>query len=234
LEPVKKVSIIDQVVSKLCEYIKSNEIYVGEKLPTEKELCERLGVGRSTIREAFRILQALGYVDMKPGRGAFVSSKTEAGKKGAVDWFVQHGIQIADFMEVRLVFEPLAVRLAAERATKREKEELEKIHKAYTEALNGGDPATIATYSEEFHNKIAEASKNKLLISINAKIADAFFVYRCRGYSITGHCKRCLNAHQKILDAIKNNDVNGGEEAMKEHINSALDDLSIFMKKVDE
>jgi len=231
MEPIKKISVIDQVVSKLKEYIRSDKVKINDKLPTEKELCEMLDVGRSTIREAFRILQALDYVEMRPGRGAFVSSKSGTGKKGAIDWFVEHGIQIADFMDVRLVLEPLAVRLAAKLATKRELEELEKIYKSFEIELKGSDPIKIATYSEAFHNKIAEASKNKLLININKNISDAFFEYRCRGYSITGRCENCLEEHRNILNAIKKGDAKSGEQAMIEHLNSARKDLSIFMKK---
>ena len=231
MEPVKKVSIIDQVVFKLEEFIQSDEIQIGDKLPTEKKLCELLKVGRSTIREAFRILQALGYVEMKPGRGAFVLSKTKNGKRDATDWFAEHGFQIEDFMEVRKVLEPLSVKLAIERASEKEIEKLEKIHESFEESLKGNDPIQKAKFSEAFHNKIAEMSHNQLLITLNKKIADAFFEYRCKAYTLGQHCMVALESHKKVLDAIKKRKIKEGEEAIIEHINESLKDLSSFVEE---
>jgi len=66
---IEKISITDQVVKRIEELIRSGEFAVGDKLPTEMELREQLGVGRSTIREAFRVLQAIGLIELRPGRG---------------------------------------------------------------------------------------------------------------------------------------------------------------------
>ena len=77
MESVKRMPIVQQVVDKLKEYLFSGEIAVGDKLPVEKELCEQLGVGRGTVREAFRILEATGYVELRPGKGAFAARTSE-------------------------------------------------------------------------------------------------------------------------------------------------------------
>ena len=69
MESVKRVPVVQQVVEKIKEYLFSGEVSVGDKLPVEKELCEQLEVGRGTVREALRMLEATGYVESRPGKG---------------------------------------------------------------------------------------------------------------------------------------------------------------------
>ena len=70
-----RISAVQQVEEALRKYILSDEIQIGNKLPTEKVLCDSFGVGRGTIREAIRLLQAKGLVELRPSRGAFVLQK---------------------------------------------------------------------------------------------------------------------------------------------------------------
>ena len=72
MQAIDKVSVVQQAVEQLKTYISSNDLEVGQKLPTEKELCAQLAIGRGSLREALRILAATGYVSQQPGRGAFV------------------------------------------------------------------------------------------------------------------------------------------------------------------
>ena len=80
MKPIQKTSIIDQVVDSLLEFIASDRVKIGDKMPTEQELCDMLKVGRSTVREGMRTLKALGYVEITPGRGTFLLRKTPEGK----------------------------------------------------------------------------------------------------------------------------------------------------------
>ena len=67
MKSIERMPVVEQVTARLKEYIQSDERQVGEKLPTERELCDDLNVGRSTLREAVRILQASGFVENRPG-----------------------------------------------------------------------------------------------------------------------------------------------------------------------
>lgn len=75
MEAIERVSAVQAVEERLISYLKDENVNVGDKLPTEKQLCEELKVGRGTVREAIRMLQARGMVETRPGRGAFVLSK---------------------------------------------------------------------------------------------------------------------------------------------------------------
>ena len=70
---IARVPVMQQVVDNMKNYISSDAVEPGQKLPTEKEWCEKLDVGRGTVREAFRVLEAKGLIEIRPGRGAFVS-----------------------------------------------------------------------------------------------------------------------------------------------------------------
>lgn len=72
------------------------------------ELCQRLGVGRGTVREAFRLLQAKGVVEIKPGRGAFVAENPAERDIGAIDWLVENERELRDSIEIRTALEPMA------------------------------------------------------------------------------------------------------------------------------
>ncbi|MBP1578163.1 MAG: FadR family transcriptional regulator, partial [Oscillospiraceae bacterium] len=73
MKSIQRVPVVQQVADNLRDYILSGKVEAGAKLPSEKELCAQMSVGRGTVREAFRILQTTGLVEIKPGRGAFVA-----------------------------------------------------------------------------------------------------------------------------------------------------------------
>ena len=114
IKAITRVSITDSVVDRIREMIESGAYEVGEKLPTEAKLCEMLSVSRTSVREATRVLQTLGYVTLVPGKGAFVADlKPSDGEEE--NWFDVENVQFYDFMEVRMAIETLAVRLSVER-----------------------------------------------------------------------------------------------------------------------
>lgn len=79
----KRSSLVDQVVDQILELIQSDQLEVGKKLLSERELMQICGAGRSTVREALRLLQAQGYVELRPNAGAYLSSKQPDQSAGA-------------------------------------------------------------------------------------------------------------------------------------------------------
>ncbi|MDC7246105.1 MAG: GntR family transcriptional regulator, partial [Sphaerochaetaceae bacterium] len=74
IQKIKRITLTDQIVNQLQNLIDSKEFEVGEKLPSEGELCNLFGASRSTVREALRVLSATGLVEIRSGVGAFVAS----------------------------------------------------------------------------------------------------------------------------------------------------------------
>ena len=139
METVQRVSIVQQVQNRMLRLIEDGTYKPGEKLPVEKELCQQMSVGRGTVREAFRLLQARGYVEIKPGRGAFVAEHIPDGNGGAVEWLIQNEATLRDAIEVRHDLEPLAARRMAEKGSSEAIQRLETLHSQLLEAIQRQD-----------------------------------------------------------------------------------------------
>jgi len=231
LKAIEKVSIIDLVVKEIQEMCLSDEIAVGEKLPTEKKLGETLNVGRSTVREAIRILQATGLVEMKPGRGAFLKSKTLNDPSTISKWFREHEFQLRDFMEVRMALEPLAVKLAIQRGTEAELTEIAEIFKTFEQAQENKDVINLAISDEAFHSAIVKATHNKLLIIINQNIADAFAEYRTKSFASKNTANHALEPHRAILAALQKRDGAQAMEQARRHLEISLRDIEQVVRE---
>lgn len=221
---IERVSVIDATVAEIKQMIESGMFAVGDKLPTEMSICDSLGVGRSTVREAFRILQAKGYVEMRPGKGAFVASARPE-RENVVNWFSTHHLELLDFMDIRLAIEPLAVKLAVERATDEEIEAMDVLFKAFEAAVERGDCTVLPELDESFHNAIIHSTHNSLMISINKSICEAFKEYRAKAFLNIGDAYHALEPHRNILNALKNRNADEGKKAMRKHIAISLKDI---------
>ena len=231
MEPIKKTSVIESVIKTLKEHIISGTVQVGSKLPAEKDLCQQLHVGRSTIREAFRALQAMGFVEMKPGRGAFVATIKESDPESTVNWFVENESEISNFMEARMAIETLAIRLVIERATDKEIQTIEHAFNKFEEASINGESDLFYYYDEHFHSNIVKATHNDLLIAINKNLSNALRTYRIKTYTLKGHAENALITHREILRVIKEKDVEKAISVMNTHINNAMKDVSEYLLK---
>ncbi|MDC7248093.1 MAG: GntR family transcriptional regulator, partial [Sphaerochaetaceae bacterium] len=120
IRKIERVYITDQVVKELLSLIMSGDFKLEEKLPTESELCNHLGVGRSTVREALRVLSATGMIELRPGKGAYVVSNKKNSIISIQNWFTEKHAELDELIEVRMAIEPLALKLAIRRASNEE------------------------------------------------------------------------------------------------------------------
>jgi GntR family transcriptional repressor for pyruvate dehydrogenase complex len=231
LSKISKISIIDEVVKRVRASIVSGGYKVGDKLPTESQICEQLGVGRSTVREGFRVLEALGLIEMHYGRGAFVKRTSDDSYEAIREWFIEKEDEISRFIEVRMAIEPLAVRLAVQRGTKSQIKQIELIHERFALAAKRSDPIELGTLDESFHNAIIEASHNRLLMKIGRLLADALVEYRARTFTVTENIVHALIPHQQIVDALRRRDERAAVEGMQHHMEEALIDLQNLAKE---
>ncbi len=159
---IQKKTLAQEVADRLTEGITHNQFIVGEKLPTEPELMKIFGVGRSSVREAIKILSIKGVLDVQQGVGTFVISNTiHESLESQMD-----KAQIEDVQEVRSL---LDAKIAAKAALNRNEEELKNI-KMYLDQRNAfsEENQSLACYQADinFHVAIAEACGNSLLKEI--------------------------------------------------------------------
>ncbi|MDL2324850.1 FadR family transcriptional regulator [Ruminococcaceae bacterium OttesenSCG-928-A16] len=231
MKAIERVPIVQQVANNLREFILSGEAKVGEKLPTEMELCQDMGVGRGTVREALRILQAEGFVEIMPGRGAFVARTEEADIDDIIHWFAKNEVELKDCFEVRSAIEPLSIKLAIERCTKADVAQIEKTHQSFLRAVKSGNAFEIAKYDERFHNQIIEKSYNKLLISINKRMSEFIQSFRGKTFQLQQNVLNAVEPHSNIMRALQQRNAQEGEQFMRDHIQRIIDDLELNIKQ---
>ena len=224
MKEIQRVSITHAVVESIKEQIESNVYKVGEKLPTEASLCEQLKVSRTSVREAIRILQALGYVENKMGRGAFVADYSKAREEKDA-WYDAKNAQFYDFMEVRMAIETLSVRLAVERATEKQIEELREIHKSFVEANENRDMAKMIMLDELYHTKIIAITDNPLLININKQLLKRFRAYRGDSFTDKNVYRNAVEPHERILRCFETGNEELAVEEMKKHLEITEKDM---------
>ena len=229
MREIQRISITDAVVDSIKEMILTEGYKEGDKLPAEAKLCEMLGVSRTSVREAIRVLQALGYVESRPGKGAFVSANH---RKEIVPWYDVENPQFTNFMEVRMAVETLAVRLAVERASDKDVGEIEKVHKSFVSANEKMDMIRMIMLDELFHTKIVEFTRNQLLVNINSQLLEAFRIYRSESFTSKEVYKNAIDPHARILACFQNRDAKQAVEEMRRHLNITTSDMEQIHKKM--
>ena len=229
MEPIVRVPTVSQVEERIRELIDSKKYTEGMKLPTENELCQSMNVGRGTVREALRLLQAKGLVEIKPGRGAFVASK-QAVDINPVVWLVQNEKELRDAIEVRNALEPVAARKMAETASEAALRRLKKIHADFLAAVKAGDTIQIAELDELFHGWIVRESGNQLLNEINVHLIQGMHTFRSKTFTVPENVRNAVEPHTRILNAITGRDGNAAEQEMRKHLKMVNEDLSSSIK----
>lgn len=178
----------------------------GERL-MEIQLSEQLGVSRTPVREAIRMLELEGLVVMLPRKGAYVANISKK--------------DLMDILEVRVGLEGLAAYCATDRMTKDHIKKLETISKELEEAVYKNDVETMLAKDEEFHTLIFEATGNKRLISMMINIWETVYRFRLMYMSDYSSAVNIVDEHKKIIEAFKKGKANLAEKLAKEHIELA-------------
>ncbi|QNL43643.1 FadR family transcriptional regulator [Oscillibacter hominis] len=223
MKEIHRISITDAVVDSIKEIIESGEYAIGEKLPTETSLCDMLKVSRTSVREAIRVLQALGYVDLKPGKGAFVANYNAAPHTD--NWYDVEDAKFYDFMEVRMAIETLSVRLSVERASLRQVHELEEIHQSFLEANESKDLVRLIMLDELFHTKIISFTRNQLLININKQLLECFRIYRGDSFTNKDVYVNAVEPHERILLCFQTKNSAQAVQEMRSHLEITSQDM---------
>lgn len=217
MEPINRTNITTSIVNQVVDLIASGEYRPGQRLPSERELMETLGVGRSSIREAFQAMAIMGLIDIRPGQGTFVRDIT-------TDVIIRRNIfaplltpeATGELMEARVAFEPTITALAAERRTAEELKAMDDVLAQCDRALETGEP--IFNLSASFHLLVAQASHNTVFIRFMETL---FALMAARGARIEEHIdfKRWeVASHRELRDAIEQRDGEAARELMEKHI----------------
>lgn len=218
--PVSPGRASAMIVDQIRVLIREGQLRPGDRLPAERELCDKFGVSRVTVREALRGLEANGMVRIKVGAhgGAFVTAPTSQRiGEGIEDLLSLSGLTDKDVTEARQVFEIGIIPLVCERATEQDIDELTEICDRGDRALKEGFyPMEL---SAEFHARVAQASHNKAI----AMLAESFHgpTLLSMRHVQQSHPEmgiRGIREHRQFVAAIKKRDVDKATSVMRTHI----------------
>ncbi len=212
-------SLAGAIVREVARLATEGKIKPGERFPPEAELAEMWNVGRSSIREAFRLFQMLGVTEAKPGRGTVLVNT--APLFALIDWshFTRADL-INDIVEARLVLEPIIAAMAARRADADGIRCIEETIEAGRQAL-GNEGASINA-SLDFHTAIAIAAGNQTLLLTTRLLRSLYLESARLSRRQSENYEALLADHEKILAAIRNRDPEAAAKASDEHMRHGL------------
>jgi GntR family transcriptional regulator, transcriptional repressor for pyruvate dehydrogenase complex len=229
LQRVKKVRISDTVVDQIINLIEKGKLPVGAQLPGERDLVNQLQVGRASVREALRILEAQGVIEVRPGIGAFIISDVSKEYEGIKLWFQEHAHEILDILQIREALERQAAALACAKAAPDDIARMEAVLDEAEQSLVQNDLEQLGHLDQQFHRLVGQASGNELLAQIVNSIIEATVSPRRSIQRIPGRARTSLEEHRAIWQAIRDRDTDAAEQAIKDHITSvrnAIESLS--------
>ena len=216
----KSAMLADSTAQQILHMIEvENRFSVGDKLPNENDLSLELGVSRSTLREAVKILTTNGILEIRRGKGTFVTANTIINSENPSD--IASGLD--DLFEMRLMFEPDCAYLAAERATDEEIKTICRYGEEVEKKILSGEDRTFE--EQKFHESIANATHNSFVkqfmpIIFNAIKKGVVVLTKDRDVSEDN-----LNDDRLIMEFIKKRNPEGARTAMRLHIIHAIESL---------
>lgn len=221
-QPIKTRKIYEEIVEQLKDMLSRGELKPGDKLPSEREMAESLGVSRASVREALTALEAIGILDVRPGEGTYVKQTSIAVtfESLALILAVERN-PLAQMMEVRRVIETECAALAAQRATQ---EQLNRIEESLSQMKRAPTVTEAVAHDLHFHFAIAAATQNTILLRMMNTVADlmhhTFRQDREGLYARTGKERQITREHEAIWQAIRDRDPGLARQKMLEHINN--------------
>jgi GntR family transcriptional repressor for pyruvate dehydrogenase complex len=231
---VAPVRIFEQAVGQIRELIMTGAWAEGERLPTEQELGRHLDVSRSSVREALRVLEAEGLVEVRRGLGTFVSARS-AGRAAPRDmrrWLAQRGETLEQVLLVRECIEGLAAELAARHITPTGLAELDRLlaeQRAVLAAATPDDGAVVVGLAHldlAFHLTIAAASGNDIVLEIVDHLLPAFQESNKAMLYLRRRAPEMESEHSVIRAALAEGNALAAGAAMRQHIARVRGELS--------
>jgi len=232
LQPADRTAVGASVIERL-EALIFDRLEPGEILPSEGKLAEALGVSRLTVREANRALEARGLLEIRQGRRPTVAAPNGA----LVGDFFKIAVRrdpraVLDLLDVRMALEVHIAALAAKRATTADVADLEMFVEAMRAAVD--QPEAFHAADVRFHEKLAAASSNRLLVFLIEALSEPLRESRLRSFA--GHQARgrgaedVIEQHVAILEAVRRRNAKAASAAMRYHLQQTERDLRAMLR----
>jgi GntR family transcriptional repressor for pyruvate dehydrogenase complex len=230
-EEIKAASRLDlpqEIAQRIKQMITSKYLNPGDSLPSEAKLSKVFGSGRSTVREAIKILKAENVIEIRKGIGTFILMEPGVAKDPLGVTFMDQERALENLMETRLLIEPNIAYLAAQRATADNIAKLEKIMSETAKVIM--ERQNHLEVDMAFHNTIAESTQNNIVFRIIPIINESINAGYNETYNLMGSFEKATRFHREVFDAIKQGNAEEAKNAMKYHLMQSMDDILLKQK----
>lgn len=214
------------IVNQIRKHLETGKLKIGDRLPSERELCKMFGVGRSSVREAIRALVVMGNLEVIQGKGTFLCQSEEASDQSSLLEKAMAALPFFDLMEAREILEIKVVQLAAERV---DKADILRIHKAINRMAESTDVKTFLNADLDFHNALTESTGNLVIREMMKVITrmlykDSYFV----AISVDTR-ENSINTARQIVQCVARGEAEKAGEAMRVHLRAVDAKLKDFI-----
>lgn len=222
LRPIRQEKVYEAAMNQLVSLIEDGTFAAGDRLPTERDLAEQLGISRASVRQALTGLAAMGLVESRPGDGSYVTNR-----RTDFTWRLDAASAL-EILEGRRAIESGTVRLAALRRTDQDLVNLHEIVEAMDEQVRDG--VHPVDTDRQFHRAIAAASHNPVLLQAMDALVEQMSGpewHRIKLWGLRGteQTARIQDQHRALLAAIRAKDEPLAETLMKQHIDRIIEDV---------
>jgi GntR family transcriptional regulator, transcriptional repressor for pyruvate dehydrogenase complex len=221
-EPMPALRTSAAIVTQIRGLIRGGQLPIGSRLPPERELCEQLGVSRLSLREALRVLESSGLIEIRLGShgGAFVTAPTAGSAgQGITDLLAASGLSAVNVTEARTLFElGVVLPLVCERATETDVRELRALCEEEERARDQGAYSVAVSFG--FHLRLAIASHNPAVSMIMESFRDAILMSMREAHH---EGNQGAQEHRAVIDAIERGDGESARRIMAAHLQRTAD-----------
>jgi DNA-binding FadR family transcriptional regulator len=222
ITPIKKTRIAEEVADRIRVLMLDGTFPPGEPLPSERNLAERFGVSRGSIRDALRTLETIGLLETRHGQGTYPHELSVDRLVAPLASVMAYRSDLQDeLLDVRRMFEPAVARAAALRATDEDLSDLQRILETQRQKLKTGQSAIAEDTA--FHAILARSTRNRVVMSIMATLNDLLVESRTQSLQQKGRPARSVDGHESVVAALRRRDPEGASQAMYNHIDQIAD-----------
>src|SRR5918992_2001966 len=233
MKQARRTRLRDRAADQILDMLISGGMNPGERLPPERELCARLNVSRTVVREALNLLEARGLISIEHGRGAVVSGGNTDAVRDTLGLILRvRPNALWELLEMRKILEVEISGLAAERATEEDIEAMRTQQERMVASID--TPRGYVDADVEFHASLARGARNGVLLTMLEPIVDLLRASRRVSASRRpGSALRALGEHEEILRRVEAGDAGGARREMRAHLSNTAKDIEAVLGEED-
>lgn len=216
MKVIQKKTLHEEIANNLREMIMSGELREGDKI-RENELCVMMGISKTPLREALRVLSAEGLIRLIPNRGSYVTTPTFE--------------EIKEMFDVMVVLEGVCARTAVEKMSDQAFSKLESLHEKLEKNFKRRDQKEYIQQNNLYHAFVQELAGNKTLNQIVNGLRQKILLYRFQSLSLPGRFEQSIAEHRSLLEAFRERNPKKAEKLMTSHLKKQCDAMGKLSKK---